>query len=47
MALRAEVKGLMDRVASLEKENTMHSDNQLIQLQLIMELDNELKFASL
>jgi len=38
IALQAEVKGLMDRVASLEKENTTLSDNQLIQLQLIKQL---------
>ena len=34
-ALRAEVHGLRDKVASLELENTTLSDNQLIQLRLI------------
>ena len=37
-ALRAEVHGLRDKVASLELENTTLSDNQLIQLQLIKQL---------
>lgn len=37
-ALRAEVHGLRDKVASLELENTTLSDNQLIQLQLINQL---------
>ncbi|WP_286857430.1 hypothetical protein [Methanosaeta sp. UBA356] len=34
-ALRAEVHGLGDKVASIELENTTLSDNQLIQLRLI------------
>jgi hypothetical protein len=38
IALQAEVKGLMDRVTSLEKENTTLSENQEIQLKLINQL---------
>jgi len=37
-ALRAEVAGLRATVDTLEKENTTLSDNQLIQLQLIKQL---------
>ena len=37
-ALRAEVHGLRDKVASIELENTTLSDNQLIQLRLIKQL---------
>jgi len=40
-ALRAEVHGLRDKVASLELENTTLSDNQLIQLRLIHELKDK------
>jgi predicted nuclease with TOPRIM domain len=42
-ALRAEVHGLRDKVASLELENTTLSDNQLIQLRLIHELKEKAK----
>ncbi len=38
IALQAEVGGLVDRVASLEKENTTLSENQEIQLKLINQL---------
>jgi hypothetical protein len=42
IAFRAEVGGLMDRVESLEKENTTLYENQEIQLKLI----NQLRDAS-
>ena len=42
-ALRAEVHGLRDKVASRELENTTLSDNQLIQLRLIHELKEKAK----
>jgi len=42
IALRAEVGGLVDRVASPEKENTTLYENQEIQLKLI----NQLRDAS-
>jgi hypothetical protein len=37
-ALRSEVEGLRDKVASLERENITFSENQLIQLRLIGQL---------
>jgi hypothetical protein len=45
IALQAEVKGLMDRVTSLEKENTTLSENQEIQLKLINQLRAETRKA--
>jgi hypothetical protein len=45
IALQAEVKGLMDRVTSLEKENTTLSENQEIQLKLINQLRAEIRKA--
>jgi predicted nuclease with TOPRIM domain len=45
IALRAAVGELVDRVASLEKENTMLSENQEIQLKLINKLRAETRKA--
>ncbi len=45
IALRAEVKEIVDKVASLEKENTTLSENQEIQLKLINQLHADTRKA--